>query len=455
MNEEQKIIYDRIMLAVSARQGGFFFLDAPGGTGKTFLISLILAEIRSNNGIALAVASSGIAATLLDGGGTAHSIFKLPLNIQNNPDGVCNIKKQSSMATVLKQCKIIIWDECTMAHKHSLEALNRTLKDIKNNDKLFGGTLLVLSGDFRQTLPVIPRSTYADEINACLKSSTLWRNVEKVQLKVNMRVQMLQDPSAETFSKQLLDIGDGKVTIDKTGCVKLPTDFCTIVDSQDTLINKIFPDVHTQYLNHEWLAERAILAAKNVDVDNLNLKIQQLLPGNLESYKSIDTVCDASESVNFPTEFLNSLDLPGVPPHNLQLKVGSPIILLRNLNPPRLCNGTRLVIRKLMKNVIEASILSGKFRGENILIPRIPIIPTDVPIQLKRVQFPVRLAFAMTINKSQGQTMSVCGLDLSTPCFSHGQLYVACSRVGKPSSLFVLAKDGLTKNIVHAVALRD
>ncbi|CAF4851971.1 unnamed protein product [Pieris macdunnoughi] len=93
MNEEQKIIYDRIMLAVSAGQGGFFFLDAPGGTGKTFLISLILAEIRSNNGIALAVASSGIAATLLDGGRTAHSVFKLPLNIQNNPDGVCNIKK--------------------------------------------------------------------------------------------------------------------------------------------------------------------------------------------------------------------------------------------------------------------------------------------------------------------------------------------------------------------------
>jgi hypothetical protein len=73
-----------------------FFLDAPGGTGKTFLISLILAEIRSNNGIALAIASSGIAATLLDGGRTAHSVFKLPLNIQNNPDAVCNIKQQSS-----------------------------------------------------------------------------------------------------------------------------------------------------------------------------------------------------------------------------------------------------------------------------------------------------------------------------------------------------------------------
>lgn len=454
LNDEQKIIYDRIMLAVSAGQGGFFFLDAPGGTGKTFLISLLLAEIRSKNGIALAVASSGIAATLLDGGRTAHSAFKLPLNIKNNPDAVCNIKKQSSMATVLKQCKIIIWDECTMAHKHSLEALDRTLKDIKNNDKLFGGTLLLLSGDFRQTLPVIPRSTYADEINACLKSSRLWRNVEKVQLTVNMRVQMLQDPSAETFSKPLLDIGDGKVAVhENTGCIKLQTDFCTIIDSQNSLIDHIFPDVHTQYANHKWLAERAILAAKNVDVNGLNLKIQQLLPGDLVSYKSIDAVCDTNETVNYPIEFLNSLDLPGMPPHHLQLKVGSPIILLRNLNPPRLCNGTRLVIKKLMN--IEAIILNGNFQGENVLLPRIPMIPTDVPIEFKRTQFTIRLAFAMTINKSQGQTLSVCGLDLETPCFSHGQLYVRCSRVGKPSSLFVLAKDGLTKNIVHSIALRD
>jgi ATP-dependent DNA helicase PIF1 len=114
------------------------------------------------------------------------------------------------------------------------------------------------------------------------------------------------------------------------------------------------------------------------------------------------------------------LDLPGKSPHNLQLKIGSPVILLRNLNPPRLCNGTRLVIKKLIKHVIEAIILNGKFRDENILLPQILILPTDVPIQFKRLQFPVRLAFAMTINKSQSQTISVCGLDLSTSCCSHG-----------------------------------
>ena len=85
------------------------------------------------------------------------------------------------------------------------------------------------------------------------------------------------------------------------------------------------------------------------------------------------------------------------------MNVGSPVILLRNLNPPWLCNGTRLVI----KNIVEVVTLNGKYRGENILLPRIPITPTDAPIQFKRLQFPIRLAFAMTTNKSQGQPMSV------------------------------------------------
>jgi ATP-dependent DNA helicase PIF1 len=127
------------------------------------------------------------------------------------------------------------------------------------------------------------------------------------------------------------------------------------------LIDQKFPNVHRQYTNHEWLTERAILAVKNVDVNELNLKIQHLLPGDLVSYKSIDTVCDAAKAVNYPTEFLNLLDLSGKPPHNLQLKVGSPVILLRNLNPPRLFNGKRLAIKKLMKNVIEAIVLNDKF----------------------------------------------------------------------------------------------
>jgi hypothetical protein len=121
---EQKLVYEIIMKHVSDNIGGIFFLDAPGGTGKTFLLKLILAAIRSNNDIALALASSGIAATLLPGGRTAHSALKLPLNIQFNDIKTCNISKSSGMGRVLRKYKLIVWDECTMAHKKSIEALD-------------------------------------------------------------------------------------------------------------------------------------------------------------------------------------------------------------------------------------------------------------------------------------------------------------------------------------------
>jgi len=105
------------------------------------------------------------------------------------------------MAKVLQKYHIIIWDECTMAHKHALEALNGTLIDLKGNGRLFGDAFISLSGDFGQTLAVIPRSTHADEINACLKSSSLWRRVHTLKPTTNMRVRLQNDSSADSISK--------------------------------------------------------------------------------------------------------------------------------------------------------------------------------------------------------------------------------------------------------------
>lgn len=455
LTDDQKHAFDTVMQYVQNGNGGIIFLDAPGGTGKTFLINLILAEIRKENEIALAIASSGISATLLDGGRTAHSALKLPLNVNQTENPTCNIGKGSGMASVLKTCKIIVWDECTMAHKKSLEALDRTLQDLRGVNQSMGATLLLLAGDFRQTLPVIPRSTPADELNACLKASPLWRNVKKITLTTNMRVHLLQDENAQTFSKQLLDIGDGKFPIDPaTNEITFPSNFCQMHSSIQDVEKKVFPNISTNFKNHNWLCERAILAPKNDDVNKINDRIQIQIPGEATKYKSIDTVTDEDQTVNYPIEFLNSLEPSGMPPHILCLKVGSPIMLLRNLHPPKLCNGTRLSIKKLSPNVIEATIISGKNKGEDVLIPRIPMIPTDLPFNFKRLQFPIRLAFAITINKAQGQSLAVAGLNLEKPCFSHGQLYVACSRVGTPEKLFIFAPNGKSKNIVYPLALK-
>ena len=108
-----------------------------------------------------------------------------------------------------------------------------------------------------------------------------------------------------------------------------------------------------------------------------------------------------------------------------------------------------------MSNIIEANILTGPFKGKDILIRRIPMIPTDMSFQFKRLQFPIRLAFAITINKAQGQSLELCGLYLHSDCFSHGQLYVAYSRGGNPDNLFIYTKTGTTKNIVYPQVLEN
>lgn len=341
-----------------------------------------------------------------------------------------------------------------MSHKKSLEALDRTLRDIRGVDSIMGGVVLILAGDFRQTLPVIPRSTPADELNACLKQSAFWNYVQKYNLNTNMRVHLQGDAEAGVFANKLLAIGNGTIPKNKLGLIDLTPDFCQIADSIDQLIEKVFPDIRRNIHRQSWLCERAILGPTNEIIDQLNLKIQEQLTGHTSrTYISVDKTIDEEQAIHYPTEFLNSLNPTGTPPHELTLRVGSPVMVLRNLDPPRLCNGTRLCVKKLNNNSIIGTIMTGPAKGEDVVVPRIPFIHSDQIVEFKRTQFPLKLAFCFTINKSQGQSLKTVGVDLSSSCFSHGQLYVACSRVGSPSNLHILAPGGHTRNVVYAQAL--
>lgn len=181
--------------------------------------------------------------------------------------------------------------------------------------------------------------------------------------------------------------------------------------------------------NENWLCERALLAPKNNIVAHINHHILSNVSADSSIYKSVDSVMNEERCTTYPIEFLNSIELSGVPSHKLELKIGVPIILKRYLNAPKLSNGTRLRVKHLGCNLITATILIGSSKGEDVFIPRMPLITTDLPFQFQRLQFPVKLAFAITINKSQGQTLEIAGLHLQMSCFSHKQLYVACSRV--------------------------
>ena len=454
LTEEQRSIFDRVCRSVDSALGEMLFVDAPGGTGKTFLTKVILAKVRSQNKIALAVASSGIAATLLPGGKTAHTMFKIPIDLDRTENPVCNISRNSDKAKVLRDCSLIIWDECTMANRKAVEAVDRTLRDIKQNNQPMGGITVLFCGDFRQTLPVIPRGTRTDEVRACLKSSHLWHYIIPLHLTLNMRAQIGGNQNAQEFSELLLEIGNG-VYPQEQGKVVLNENLCSKVSSIRDLISKVYGNP-TQILTCEnsWLCERAILTPRNDQAAAINAEILSLVSGDNVEYISINRVMEEGESTSYPVEFLESLSAPGLPAHKIKLKIGVPIMLLRNLSPPKLCNGTRLKVTNLQQNLIEAEILTGCGKGDSVFIPRIPLIPNNFPFSFKRIQFPVSLCFAMTINKAQGQTLKVVGVDLSISCFSHGQLYVALSRVSNPSSLYAFTPDGHTSNIVYREALQ-
>ncbi|KAL5709981.1 DNA helicase [Ranunculus cassubicifolius] len=168
---------------------------------------------------------------------------------------------------------------------------------------------------------------------------------------------------------------------------------------------------------------------------------------------------DPTNPKHIPSEYLNTLDPSGLPPFELKMKVGSPIMLLRNLAPKDgMCNGTRLRVVEVKDHCINAVILNGDKAGEPVFIPRISLTPsgTDIPVKFSRCQFPVRLAFAMTINKSQGQSVKYVGVDLRNEVFSHGQLYVALSRCTSASRISVLLppdSNNETKNIVYPEVL--
>ena len=174
--DDQKSFVDDVKSAVQRKEPRSFFLDVVGGAGKTFCENLLLSWCRSNDMVAIAVATSGIDATLLRNGRTAQGRFKLPID----PFPKCSwgVKAQGPLWNLFRKTSLIIWDEATMANRLLIEALDIGLKELTDSDEPFGGKVVVLAGDFRQTLPILKLASRPQIVDMTLKKSPLWKHLE-------------------------------------------------------------------------------------------------------------------------------------------------------------------------------------------------------------------------------------------------------------------------------------
>jgi ATP-dependent DNA helicase PIF1 len=164
-------------------------------------------------------------------------------------------------------------------------------------------------------------------------------------------------------------------------------------------VNSIYNDLTEKYMDASYLRERAILTPTNDIVDLVNNHVVSLIPGEAKQYLSCDRISKAPGShesldILYLVEFLNSLNGNNFPTHELILKKGVPIMLLRNINQSiGLCNGTRLIVTALGNMVIEAQIMTGTHIGRTVLIPRISqtLKNTKLPFTMERRQLPIKI----------------------------------------------------------------
>ncbi|GAA0141444.1 hypothetical protein LIER_35396 [Lithospermum erythrorhizon] len=326
LNDKKKYKFDIIFNKAITDEGGAYFVDGPGGTGKSYLYKVLLAHIRSHGFIALVVATSGIASSFFIGGHTAHSRFKIPID------------------------------------------------DLCKNTALFGGKLVVFGGDFRQVLLVVRCGSRSQQIEDSMVSSDMWSYLIKIPLTLNMRA--CEDPG---FMEYLMRIGNGEEVTNEAGQVRLPlpmvVPYTTHSESLEALISYVYPDLGLFASDPLTMMKRAILSPRNDFVDDINSMLIDRMVGEPEIYISDDRAKHVGDQGDY-LDYLNSLEPNGLPQHRLILKplsrarTGSSVKVLI-LPPTYKDEGTEYILHVVYKEVLShvQPISSMTMKDNVIMIP--------------------------------------------------------------------------------------
>ena len=398
-------------LQFNVNQGTLMLLDGAAGTGKTFVLNtFILSEtIQGNEGIV--VAATGLAASFFKNGKTVHSMFGLPPT--NEPTPQCKINPERSY--MLARTQFMIWDEIYSSHLNVIQAVDICLRRLKRKDLPFGGISVIFSGDLRQTLPI-----GASKMHTIL-GARFYQTIRKFHLYINERA------SNNVYALWLLDVSISPV-------VKLHV--LNVVSDRKEFMAKIYNEKKPKsYISY--YAERVILATNRADATRYNDELIDEAKANDPTLHLTELCAEFSKGGEriVPQAESDQFTLPTT----VRVYPNCPILLLRNLRPG-LCNGTRLLFKHLKGVCLICKVITGSLTGKDVSIPRVAC--------LKYKQYPIVPSFAMTIHKSQGQTLTYVGVDLTKPMFAHGQLYVAFSRTRVRGNITVLSYTSAITNFI-------
>jgi hypothetical protein len=233
-----------------------------------------------------------------------------------------------------------------MQHKYATDAVDRTLHDLRKIVQPFSRITILFGGDFRQTLPVIPRGTREQTIAASIQRSSLWPCISIYHLHHNERLE--RTPENVAHAARLLEIGAG-TTVDAGDTIEIPQHMVCHENTLEALIDATYPGIEQPNHPDQYYLDRTILSCTNDNVDVINSALLNRFPGEQHIFHSADSTSFTEQQLNnyqpYPTEYLNSLKASGLPLSRLALKPGCPIMLLRNLDSSMgLCNGTRLIL---------------------------------------------------------------------------------------------------------------
>jgi hypothetical protein len=464
LNAEQKAIVDYVIEQDQKGEAAQIVIDAPGGCGKTTVLKTILAYFRSKEGQTyLACATTGIAAELIPLGDTAHRKFGIPIDLDD--DTLCRAATQtrSDLHETVSQTKGYALDEGFSANRLLIDCINRSCAEIKSEEQNFlrdtphGNLHCIISGDPRQTGPVVPGADRATVVASSFVKSVTYQSLKPFKLTQNMRLSNPnltpeQRQQVKEFAEFLLKIGEGTYPAvePESNDVYVPDElvwtgsvmrfFKSIYGDLERNANNMAPPDYANYL-----AERAILAPLNTTVREVNkLVTKYCLPGETTAIISEDGVqtAEGGAAAEFPGEILNRISIQSLPEHRLDIKKKMVLMVMRNLSDV-LKNGTRVVINNFTNRCLFCTVISGPNKGTDVFIPRIKFIDDKCQSGLNcvmyRIQFPVQVCWCMTVNKAQGQSLRFAYIYLETQCFAHGQLYVGISRATTPQSVKILS----------------